>query len=79
MPESFTTIALVVFWVALLEVAYAYIGYPVLLVLAARLRGRRPEPPVVAEIDLPSVTLLIVVNNEEALIAERLENALAID
>jgi cellulose synthase/poly-beta-1,6-N-acetylglucosamine synthase-like glycosyltransferase len=79
MEPSSPTFALVVFWVAFAEVGYAYLGYPILLIFAARLCGTRPAPPVVAEIDLPSVTLLIVANNEEAVIAARLENALAID
>lgn len=79
MEASSPTLALVLFWIALSEVGYAYFGYPLLLILAARFRGVHPQPPVVAESDLASVTLLIVVNNEEAVIAARLENALAID
>ncbi|HEX8027594.1 MAG TPA: glycosyltransferase family 2 protein [Vicinamibacterales bacterium] len=73
------TVALIVFWVAFFEVFYAYVGYPIFLVLAARVWGVGPVPPVAADADLPSVTLLIVVNNEEPVIAARLENALAID
>jgi cellulose synthase/poly-beta-1,6-N-acetylglucosamine synthase-like glycosyltransferase len=62
-----------------LAVGFAYVGYPLLLVLASRVWGRRLEPPTVRDADLPSVTLLIVANNEEEMIAARLENALAVD
>ena len=79
MDGSSTTVALAVFWVAFVEVGYAYIGYPLLLIVFARLWGVKPDPPRVDESDLPSVTLLIVANNEEAMIAARLENALSID
>ena len=74
---SATPVALIVFWVAFVGVGYAYIGYPLLLILVARLWGVKPAAPFVAESELPSVTLLIVVNNEEAMMAARLENARA--
>ncbi len=78
---SLTTanVALVVFWTSVIAVGFAYVAYPVLLSVAARVFGRRPEPPLVADDDLPSVTLLIAVNNEAAIIKARLENAVAID
>ncbi len=79
MSLSLTSVAEVVFWASAAAVAVAYVGYPVLLSLAARLFGTRPVPPVVADDDLPSVTLLIAVNNEAAMIRARLENAVAID
>ena len=77
--NAFENLALVVFWTSAAAVAYAYVAYPMLLAVAARLFGVRPEPPAVADSDLPSVTLLIAVNNEAEIIAARLENAVAID
>jgi cellulose synthase/poly-beta-1,6-N-acetylglucosamine synthase-like glycosyltransferase len=76
---SITATALVVFWASAAAVVFAYVGYPLLLAVAARLFGRQAVPPVVADADLPSVTLLIAVNNEAAIIGARLENAVAID
>ena len=79
MSITATNLALVAFWTSAAAVAFAYLAYPVLLAVAARLFGARPEPPVVADSDLPSVTLLIAVNNEAGIIGSRLENAVAID
>ena len=79
MSSTATNLALVAFWTSAAAVAFAYLVYPVLLAVAARLFGTRHEPPVVADAALPSVTLLIAVNNEAAIIGSRLENAVAID
>ena len=72
-------VAVGVFWVAALAVAYAYLGYPLLLAFAARVFGARPVPPELDDSALPSVTLVIAVNNEAAIIGSRLENAIAVD
>ena len=55
---------------------YVYAGYPALLTLIARIWGRKDEyyTPII-----PSVTLLIAAYNEEAVIAEKLDNSLALD
>ena len=58
----------IIFWLALVVTAYAYVGYPALLWLWARLRGRphhqAPQPR-------PSVSIVISARNEEAGIARR--------
>src|SRR5688572_409377 len=58
----------IIFWLALAVTAYAYVGYPALLWLGARLRGRphhqAPQPR-------PSVSIVISARNEEAGIARR--------
>jgi len=64
-----------ILWVALGEVVYAYAGYPILLTLLARFRQR----PLVQENITPPVSLIIAAYNEEAVIAEKIENALALD
>lgn len=79
MNAVLTNAAELIFWSSALAVAYAYVGYPVLVHLAARLFGRHPVPPADDDASLPSVTLLIAVNNEAAIIGERLANAVAID
>jgi len=56
-------------------ILYVYAGYPVLLTILARLRPRATSVPP----HQPSVTLLIAAYNEEATIAEKLNNCLALD
>jgi cellulose synthase/poly-beta-1,6-N-acetylglucosamine synthase-like glycosyltransferase len=70
-----------VFWGAVLGVFYVYLGYPLLVALLARLRPALPaRPPVPGWPPFtPPVTLLIAAYNEEEVIAEKLENALALD
>lgn len=64
-----------VFWLSAALVVYVYAGYPLVLSIGARLRGR----PVKREECLPSVTVLIAAHNEEAHIHRRLENLLSAD
>jgi cellulose synthase/poly-beta-1,6-N-acetylglucosamine synthase-like glycosyltransferase len=68
-----------VFWVCLVLVVYAYFGYPLLIWCVARWFGRRNLLPVATHDDLPSLTVLIAAYNEEAVLEERLRNALAMD
>lgn len=64
----------ILFWFAIFWIAYATFGYlAVLLVLARVLR----RPVAQAEIT-PSVSLLIAARDEEAVIAAKLENSLAL-
>lgn len=69
----------VVFWGCFAAVAFAYLGYPVLVYALSRLFGRSPARPEVADADLPVVSLLIAAHNEEVDIEERVRNALALD
>ena len=64
-----------IFWVAVLAVAYTYAGYPVLLMLLSRFRGK----PVLSREYTPSVTVIIAAYNEERDLAAKLENTLALD
>jgi glycosyltransferase involved in cell wall biosynthesis/cellulose synthase/poly-beta-1,6-N-acetylglucosamine synthase-like glycosyltransferase len=67
------------FWLCVGGVAYAYIGYPILVWALASVFGRvRPEPGSIGD-HKPSVAVLIVAHNEEASIGDRLANALALD
>jgi cellulose synthase/poly-beta-1,6-N-acetylglucosamine synthase-like glycosyltransferase len=57
-------------------ILWTHAGYPALLgLLAARRRPEAPRSPS----RMPSAALVIAAHNEEAVIAERLENALALD
>jgi cellulose synthase/poly-beta-1,6-N-acetylglucosamine synthase-like glycosyltransferase len=64
------------FWLALAVVAYAYLGYPTLLGLAAWLR---PAPAVRKSPITPSVSVVIVARNEEARLEAKLRYCLALD
>lgn len=66
----------ILFWLSLISIIYAYAGYPCLLWLLSRLRRERMPPAPAA---CPSTTLIIAAYNEEAVIAEKLENSLALD
>lgn len=64
------------FWACLAVLVYSYAGYPLLVALMARTRpsrGPAGEPP------LPSVSILLSVFNEEAVIREKIGNYLALD
>ena len=64
-----------VFWGALLLVVHAYAGYPLWMLLLARLNPQ----PVSRGPQLRSVTAIVSVHNAEALIERRLENLRALD
>lgn len=63
-----------VFWSGLAMIAYTYVGYPVLLFVI----GLSRKVPATSE-DLPRITLVIAAYNEELVIADKLENSLALD
>lgn len=70
----------VVFWLSALLLAYAYVGYPLLLEALSRLRPRRRALEAETGVhELPTVSLIICAHNEEAVLRERLRNALASD
>lgn len=62
-------------WLSALAVVWTYAGYPLFILLLARWR---PHPHHRADIQ-PSVSLIIPTYNEEAIIAEKLENVLGLD
>ena len=68
-------IATAVFWGGAAVILYTYVGYPVAVWLAARVRPR----PVRRGDATPSVSLVIVAYNEAACIARKLENCVALD
>jgi cellulose synthase/poly-beta-1,6-N-acetylglucosamine synthase-like glycosyltransferase len=63
------------FWIAASLVGYSYLGYPAWLWLRSRWSPR----PVRRSSDEPSVSAVMVVRNEEAVIARKLENLLTLD
>ena len=67
-----------IFWLSALLVVYVYAGYPVLLLVWARLRSL-PAPRVAgATDDLPRVSIVIAARNEAGRLPARIENLLAL-
>jgi cellulose synthase/poly-beta-1,6-N-acetylglucosamine synthase-like glycosyltransferase len=73
-PELSTYVQ-IIFWTAVVAIFYTYAGYPLLLMLISRLRGK----PVRRREFTPPVTVIIAAYNEERDIAQKLENTLALD
>lgn len=68
--------ALILFLLTVAVLAYQYVGYPLTLAVLAWLRRDRPVRPGTGT---PSVTLVISVYNEEGVLRQKLDNALALD
>jgi cellulose synthase/poly-beta-1,6-N-acetylglucosamine synthase-like glycosyltransferase len=64
-----------IFWLSVAAIGYAYVGYPLLLVVLSTLRPK----PVKSGHWTPSVTVIIAAYNEERDLAAKLENTLALD
>ncbi len=67
-----------IFWSALLLVAFTYAGYPVLMALLAAMRPRLVHREAAAA-GLPRIDLLLVVYNGAALLPAKLDNLKALD
>jgi glycosyltransferase involved in cell wall biosynthesis len=68
----------IAFWTALGLIVYTHVGYPFLLRLLASARSPERTPSFVERFE-PSVSLIIAAHDEEAVIEQKLENALALD
>jgi cellulose synthase/poly-beta-1,6-N-acetylglucosamine synthase-like glycosyltransferase len=73
--SALEAVAQIVFWGSVLGVVYPYAAYPLILGLIGRSRRTSRNGPV----DLPSVSLIIPVHNEEARIALKIANTAALD
>ena len=73
----------ILFWATLLIVFYTYIGYGILLYIIIRLKrllkGAPLQAAMPADEELPTMTLMICAYNEEDVVAEKMENTLALD
>jgi cellulose synthase/poly-beta-1,6-N-acetylglucosamine synthase-like glycosyltransferase len=68
-------VLIALFWLSAFAVTWTYVGYPLFITLMAHWR---PRPHQKGNI-LPAVSLIIPAYNEEDVIGEKLENALALD
>ena len=69
-------IAETLFWLLAALVLYVYLGYPLLLLILSKIR---PTPPIQKADITPTVSLLIPAYNEKKVIAQKIENSLALD
>ena len=73
----------ILFWACLLIVFYTYIGYGILLYILIRLKrlfkGKPLKTALLSDGELPTMTLMICAYNEEDVVAEKMENTLALD
>lgn len=73
----------ILFWACIFIVFYTYIGYGILLYTIIRLKrlftGRPREAVLPDDKDLPDMTLMICAYNEEDIVAEKMDNTLALD
>jgi hypothetical protein len=63
------------FWASAALLVYVYAGYPLLLLLLRRV-ARRPVTRAAIE---PSICVFVAANDEQAVIAEKIRNSLALD
>ena len=69
----------ILFWVSLFVLYYIYDGYLRLLLLLDRLFAAREEPSAHSSGELPRITVLLTVYNEEEAVVNRIQNVLACD
>ena len=70
----------IVFWTSLAGLIYSYALYPVAIWVCALVFGtKRIAPAQLSDDELPFVSVLIAAYNEDAVIADRIANALQID
>ena len=68
-----------IFWIAAALIGYSYLGYPAWLWLRSRWSPRPVRRGFVESPAAPAVSAVMVVRNEEAVIARKLENLLTLD
>ena len=69
----------VIFWVSLLTILYAYVGYPAVLWLVSRFGTLGGRSGTEQGTHLPSVTIIVSAFNEEKVIGDKIKNTLSLD
>jgi cellulose synthase/poly-beta-1,6-N-acetylglucosamine synthase-like glycosyltransferase len=72
------TVLAVIFWLAVAAIVWTQLGYAVALAAVAGLTRRRRAPDSKAAV-LPSLSLIVAAHDEQAVISEKVRNALALD
>jgi cellulose synthase/poly-beta-1,6-N-acetylglucosamine synthase-like glycosyltransferase len=73
------TVLAILFWVCAGLLVYTHVGYPIVLVLLARLRRAPGGAATVSSVGLPSVSVVVAAYAEQEVIAPRIENLRALD
>ncbi len=74
------TIVEILLWLSAALIVWTQIGYAIALAVLARVLGRGSESSSeLHECDLPTLTLIVAAHDEEAVIAGKVANALALD
>ena len=73
------TVLAILFWVCAGLLVYTHVGYPIVLVLLARLRRAPGVAATVSSVGLPSVSVVVAAYAEQEVIAPRIENLRALD
>lgn len=71
--------AIFIFWISLTLVAYAFVGYPILLAALSRLRPRPIHRSTPQDGYLPRVSMIIAARNEERDLPAKFQNILKLD
>ena len=78
-----TSVAAILFWLSAGLLLYTHLGYPLVLAALVRMTGRnrdlRFRRPTLNDEELPTVSLIVPAYDEEAVIAAKVANALALD
>lgn len=70
----------VAFWISLFVIVYTFLGYGVVLFFLVKIKRFLTKPFLFrSDENLPSVSILVAAYNEEGLIAQKIENTLALD
>jgi hypothetical protein len=71
-------LARAILWGAAAQLAWSQVGYGAFLAVLRRVRGNPPVAPG-GDVGTPTVSLIVAAYNEEAVIADKVANALALD
>jgi len=69
----------IVFFVCATLTVWHYLAYPALVIVLARIAGRRGAPADLADEALPTISFVIAAYNEERVIGQKLMNTLSLD
>lgn len=67
------------FWIGIFVISYAYIGYPLVLIVLNKMFQNESKTDKDIVVHLPSVSLLIAAYNEEEVIGNKIKNSLQLD
>lgn len=67
-----------IFWASLAIVLYTYLGYPVVLGILVKIRGRR-KVFLYSDDELPAITVLVACYNEADILEQKIQNTARLD